>query len=79
MGIKILFLFPYLTDVVKLFVTSTYLKLINHYDGNVLRLHLGPRVNAVISTAEGFEKVLSSNKQITKVKIDISLNNLAIW
>merc|ERR1712241_858235 len=30
--------------------------------------HLGPRVNAVITKPEGFEKVLSSSKHITKGK-----------
>ena len=50
-----------------------HFKLVKQYDGNVIRLHLGPRANAVITNPEGFEKVLSSNKQITKVKIDIFL------
>eukprot|EP00090_Calanus_glacialis_P028920 TRINITY_DN46369_c0_g1_i1.p1 TRINITY_DN46369_c0_g1~~TRINITY_DN46369_c0_g1_i1.p1 ORF type:complete len:512 (-),score=129.35 TRINITY_DN46369_c0_g1_i1:4-1539(-) len=36
--------------------------------GPVMRFHIGPRVNALVSSAEGFEKILSSNKQITKGK-----------
>jgi len=36
--------------------------------GKVARIHLGPRPNVIIASPEGFEKVLSSNKQITKGK-----------
>ena len=43
-------------------------KLFNKYKTGVLRIHLGYRVNAFISSSEGFEKVLSRYKQITKVK-----------
>ena len=56
-----------------------YFKIVKQYDGNVLRLHIGPRVNAVITTPEGFEKVLSSNKQITKVQIFSFLDKTYIW
>ena len=43
-------------------------KLFKKYKTGVIRIHLGNRVNAFISSSEGFEKVLSSYKQITKVK-----------
>ena len=33
----------------------------------MVRIHLGPRVNALVASPEGFEKVLSSNKQLSKV------------
>eukprot|EP00092_Neocalanus_flemingeri_P012801 GFUD01013793.1.p1 GENE.GFUD01013793.1~~GFUD01013793.1.p1 ORF type:complete len:512 (+),score=129.68 GFUD01013793.1:190-1725(+) len=36
--------------------------------GPVMRVHLGPRANALVSSAEGYEKILSSSKQITKGK-----------
>ena len=45
-----------------------FLKIMDKYEAKVLRIHLGPRVNAIIASPEGFEKVLSSNKQITKVR-----------
>ena len=35
--------------------------------GPAVRFHLGLRVNLAISTPEAFEKILSSNKQLTKV------------
>jgi len=41
--------------------------LVNKY-GSVFRLHLGPRANLIISEPEAFEKILSSNKHITKGK-----------
>merc|ERR1711892_675591 len=36
--------------------------------GSTFRFHIGPRPNVIISSAEGYEKILSSNKQITKDK-----------
>jgi len=36
--------------------------------GPVLRIHLGTRSNALVCTPEAFEKILSSNKHITKGK-----------
>ena len=45
-----------------------FLKIMDKYEAKVLRIHLGPRANAIIASPEGFEKVLSSNKQITKVR-----------
>ena len=42
-------------------------KLVGKY-GPIIRLHLGPRPNVVITTAEAFEKILNSNQHITKVK-----------
>ena len=39
--------------------------------GPVVRIHLGTRPNLVIgSSPEAFEKILSSNKQITKVALN---------
>ena len=75
MGIKTLFLSYLIIDLLFNFKWF-YFKLVEKYGGNVLRFHLGPRANAVIFTPEGFEKVLSSNKQITKVKIDIFLEKV---
>ena len=39
--------------------------------GPAVRFHLGTRVNLAVSTPEAFEKILSSNKQITKVTLNI--------
>ena len=36
--------------------------------GGTLRIHLGTRANVAVTTPEGFEKILSSNRQITKGK-----------
>ena len=36
--------------------------------GGTLRIHLGTRANVAITTPEGFEKILSSSRQITKGK-----------
>ena len=55
----------------KLFKTQ----LIKKY-GKVARIHLGPRPNVIIASPEGFEKVLSSNKQITKVCLHVQI---LIW
>ena len=52
----------------KLFNTQ----LIKKY-GKVARIHLGPRPNVIIASPEGFEKVLSSNKQITKVCLHVQI------
>ena len=39
--------------------------------GPAVRFHLGTRVNLAVSTPDAFEKILSSNKQITKVTLDM--------
>ena len=39
--------------------------------GPAVRFHLGTRVNLAVSTPEAFEKILSSNKQITKVTLQM--------
>ena len=57
----------------QLCLLNYHFKLVKRH-GNHLRIHLGPRANAMISTPEGFEKVLSSNKHITKVKVYIFVN-----
>lgn len=49
------------------FFISTCNKLVDIY-GPILRLHLGPRPNVVITSAEAFEKILASNQHITKGK-----------
>ena len=35
--------------------------------GKIVRIHLGTRPNVAVASPEGFEKILSSNRQITKV------------
>ena len=35
--------------------------------GKVVRIHLGTRPNVAVASPEGFERILSSNRQITKV------------
>jgi len=47
------------------FFITTCNKLVDKY-GPIIRLHLGPRPNVVITTAEAFEKILNSNQHITK-------------
>ena len=39
-------------------------------------MHLGPRPNVVITTAEAFEKILNSNQHITKVSSRQSLRKV---
>ena len=39
-----------------------------HTYGSVMRIHLGPRPNLLVSSPEAFEKILSNNKHITKGK-----------
>jgi len=46
-------------------VIPTFKKIVGQY-GSLIRFHLGHRANAVLTTPEAFEKVLSSNAHITK-------------
>ena len=59
----------FVSNSLLLIYLQTFLfKYCNKYEGDIFRVHLGSRANAIVTTPEGFEKVLSSNKQITKVK-----------
>ena len=46
--------------------------------GKVVRIHLGTRVNVAVASPDAFEKILSSNRQITKVGNKIKLVYLHI-
>eukprot|EP00092_Neocalanus_flemingeri_P041348 GFUD01045022.1.p1 GENE.GFUD01045022.1~~GFUD01045022.1.p1 ORF type:complete len:502 (-),score=108.75 GFUD01045022.1:66-1571(-) len=49
------------------FFMKTCEQLVQSY-GPILRMHLGTRPNVVVTTAEAYEKILSSNQHITKGK-----------